>query len=154
MADWRIRFKKRVRGFDPDEDPNFPAIGRSIKHLDALAQAEGWKPLTSFVSEDPDVAMDLLDDEEEVEKLLGYVPDDDDLEKAIVKRLGKVRWYKPEDALSTVQSSIAAVEQSPERLPLEPKKSAQVVKDLKELQEALKRLVEHGVTFRFYVAYG
>ena len=140
--EWNIRFKRRVRGFDPDEDPRFPAIGRSIKHLDALARAQGWQPLTAFVSEDPDVAMDLLDEE-----------DEDEVE-AIIKSLGKVRWFKPEEAVATVQQLAEAIEQLPRRLPLQPQNRARVVKELKELQGVLQRLIEPGVLFRFYAEFG
>jgi hypothetical protein len=154
MADWRIRFKRRVRGFDPDEDPNYPAIGRAIKHLDTLARVQGWQPLSSFLSEDPDVALDLLDGEEDVQALLGYLPDDDDLEKAITKKLGKVRWFKPEDALSTIQDLHEAIEQLPRRLPYTRQNAARVVKELKELKQTLERLIENGVLFRFYAEFG
>jgi hypothetical protein len=154
MAEWYIRFKRRVRGFDPDEDPSFPAIGRSIKHLDALASAQVWLPLSSFLSEDPDAAIDLLDDDEDVKALLGYLPDDDDVMKAIIKKLGKVRWFKPEDALATVQSLVEAIEQLPRRLPLQPQNCARVLKELRELQQTLQRLMEHGVMFRFYAEVG
>jgi hypothetical protein len=139
--EWFIRFKRRVRGFDPDEDPKYPAIGRSIKHLDALARVQGWQQLTSFVSEDPDVAVDLLDegDEEEVE--------------AIIKCLGKVRWFRPEDALATVQLLVEAIEQVPRRLPLQPQNRARVLTELKALEQTLQRLMEHGVLFRFYAEF-
>lgn len=154
MANWCIRFKRRVGGFDPDEDLDYPAIGRWVKRLDVLACAQGWQPLSSFLSEDPEVAIDLLDDEDEVQALLGYVPDDEDLLKAIVKKLGKVRWFKPEDALATVQRSVEAIEQLPRRLPLQPHNCARVVKDLKALHQVLQCLVDQGVMFRFYAAFG
>jgi hypothetical protein len=139
---WFIRFKWRVRGFDPDEDPNYPAIGRSIKHLDALARVQGWQPLSSFLSEDPDVAIDLLDkeDEEEVE--------------TIIKKLGEVRWFRPEDALASVQLVVEAIEQVPRRLPLQPQNRARVLRELKELRQTLLCLIEHGVLFRFYAEFG
>jgi hypothetical protein len=95
-----------------------------------------------------------LDGNEDVEALLGYLPDDDDLMKAITQKLGKVRWFKPEDALATVQSSVEAIEQLPLRLPLERQNSTRVVKQLKELRETLQRLKEHGVLFRFYAEFG
>jgi hypothetical protein len=139
---WYLRFKRHIKGFEPDEDPNFPAVGRSIKHLDVLASAQGWRPLSAFLSEDPDVAIDLLDDE-----------DEDELE-AIIKRIGKVRWFKPEEALATVQESVEAIEQLPRRLPLQPKNRARVVAELKDLQETLERAVEEGVRFRFYAEFG
>jgi hypothetical protein len=140
--EWFIRFKRRVRGFDPDEDPKYAAIGRSIKHLDALARVQGWQPLTSFLSEDPDVAIDLLDEE-----------DDEEVE-TIIKSLGKVRWFRPEDALATVQLLVAAIEPMPRRLPLQPQNRARVLTELKELQQTLQRLIEHRVLFRFYAEFG
>jgi hypothetical protein len=140
--EWFIRFKRRVRGFDPDENPKYPAIGRSIKHLDALAHVQGWQPLTSFVSEDPDVAIDLLDEEDEEEV------------EAIIKSLGKVRWFRPEDALATVQLLVEAIEQVPRRLSLHPQKRARVLTELKALEQTLHRLIEHGVLFRFYAEFG
>jgi len=92
LKEWNIRFKRRVRGFDPEEDPKYPAIGRSIQHLDTIASAQGWQPLTAFVSEDPDVAIDLLDDEEEIKALIGRdLKDDEDEYEAVTKKLGKVR---------------------------------------------------------------
>jgi hypothetical protein len=152
---WFIRCKRRVRGFDPDEDPNYPAIGRAIKHLDMLARVQGWQPLTSFVSEDPDVALDLLDDDEDLEAVLGGpVPDDEDLEKALARKLGKVRWFKPDDALVTVTHLVEAIEQLPRRLPLQPQNCARVATQLKELQQTLQRLVEQRVLFRFYAEFG
>jgi hypothetical protein len=155
MAEWYIRFKRRVRGFDPGEDPNYPAIGRAIKHLDALARVQGWQPLSSFLSEDPDVAVDLVDDDEEVKALLGReLRDDEDAAKAITKKLGKVRWFKPEDALATVQLLVEAIEQIPRRLPLQPQNCARVLKALKDLRQTLRRLMEHGVMFRFYAEFG
>jgi hypothetical protein len=140
--EWFIRFKRRVRGFDPDEDPKYPAIGRSIKHLDTLARVQGWRPLTSFVSEDPDVAIDLLDEEDEEEV------------EAIIKSLGKVRWFRPGDAHATVQLLVEAIEQIPRRLPLQPPNRARVLTELKALQQTLQRLIEHGVLFRFYAEFG
>jgi hypothetical protein len=150
----RLLLKRQVRGFDPDADPNYPAIGRAIKHLDLLARVQGWQPLSSFVSEDPEVAIDLLDGDEEIEELLGYLPDDDDLIKAITKKLGKVRWFKPGDALSTVQELYEAIEQLPRRLPYNQHNAGEVVKELKALKQTLERLKEIGVPFRFYTDFG
>jgi hypothetical protein len=70
---------------DPDEDPNYPPIGRWIKHLDVRARAQGWQPLSSFLSEDPDMGIDLLDDEEDVKALLEYLPDDEEMIRVVVK---------------------------------------------------------------------
>ncbi|MFT3880063.1 MAG: hypothetical protein QM703_10445 [Gemmatales bacterium] len=151
---WRIRFKRQVQGYDADEDENYPAIGRAVPHLDLLANVQGWKPLSQFVSEDPEAAIDLLDDEEEIEELLGYLPDDDDLMKALKKKLGKVRWYKPEEALPTVQQLCDAIEEMPRRLSYSPQNTARVVKELKVLRQTLERLKEKGVPFRFYHEFG
>jgi hypothetical protein len=140
--EWFIWLKRRVQGFDPDEDPKYPAIGRSLKHLDALARAQGWQPLTSFLSEDQDVAIDLLDEEDEEEV------------EAIIKNLGKVRWFRPEDALAIVQLLVEAIEQVPRRLPLQPQNRARVLTELTELQQTLQRLIEHSVVFRFYAEFG
>ena len=139
---WYIRLKRRIRGLKADEDPNYASVGRSIKHLDALALAQGWQPLTAFLSEDADVAVDLLDDE-----------DEDELE-AILKKLGKLRWFRPADALATVRELVEAIEQLPNRLPLQPKNRARVLAELKDLQHILQRAVDEGTLFRFYAQFG
>src|SRR5262249_6299167 len=138
---WSVRVKKRVRGIDPDEDPSYPAIGRSIKHIDDLASAQGWQLLSSFLSEDPDVALDLLDDEEEEVD-------------AVIKKLGKLQWFKPKDALGTVQKLVDAIEQLPARLPLQPKNRARVLAELKELRRTLQLVDDAGAQFRFYAEFG
>jgi hypothetical protein len=143
--EWFIRLKRRIPGFDPDEDsecPNHPAIGRSIKRLDHLSDAQGWRPLSAFLSEDRDVAIDLLDDE-----------DEDELE-AILEKLGSLQWFRPQDALATVEKLVEAIEQMPRRIPLSRNNVARIVIELKDLQHTLRRAVERKVLFRFYAEFG
>ena len=140
---WYIKLKRQIRGFDPDEDspcPDHRAVGRAIKRLDNLATVQGWQPLSSFLSEDPDIAIDLLDEE-----------DEDEVE-AILRNLGRVRWFRPEDALATVNHLVEALEQLPRRLGL--KNVARVVEELRDLRQTLQRAVEKGVPIRFYAEFG
>jgi hypothetical protein len=140
---WYVKLKRQIRGFDPDEDsacPDHRAIGRAIKRLDYLATVQGWQPLSSFLSEDPDIAIDLLDEE-----------DEDEVE-AILKSLGSVRWFKPEDAKATVDRIVAALEEMPRRLGL--KNVNRVVEELRDLQQTLQRAVEKRVPIRFYAEFG
>jgi hypothetical protein len=140
---WYIKLKRQIRGFDPDEDsacPDHRAVGRAIKRLDNLANDQGWQPLSAFLSEDPDIAIDLLDDE-----------DEDEVDQ-IIRGLGRVRWFKPEDAKATVDNLIDALEEMPRRLGL--KSVKRVVEELRDLQQTLDRAAAKQVAFRFYAEFG
>jgi hypothetical protein len=140
---WYIKLKRQIRGFDPDDDspcPDHRAVGRAIKRLDDLATVQEWQPLSSFLSEDPDIALDLLDEEDEEEV------------EAILKKLGRVRWFPPEDALATVGHLVTALEQMPRRLGV--KNVARIVEELRDLRQTLRRAVEKGVPVRFYAEFG
>ena len=137
-----LRFKKPVKGYAEDEDPTFPAIGRAIQHLNKLATIQSWKTLSSFISEDPDAAMDLLDEE-----------DEDEID-AIIKKLGKLRWSKGADVLKTVSIMAEAIEMIPRRLPLTEKNARKIVAELKELEKALQTAQAKKVPIRFFAEFG
>lgn len=137
-----LRFKKAVKGYPSDEDLKFSAVGRAIKHLDKLATIQSWALLSSFISEDPDVAIDLLDDE-----------DEDEVEE-IVKKLGKLRWFSPKDALATIDIMAPAIEELPHRLAINEQNAAKVVAELKAMQAALRAAEKANARFRFYAEFG
>jgi hypothetical protein len=140
---WYIKLKRQIRGFDPDEDspcPDHRSVGRAIKRLDSLGNVHGWQPLSSFLSEDPDIAIDLLDEE-----------DEDEVDE-ILRGLGSVRWFKPEDAKATVDNLVAALEEMPRCLGLQ--NVNRVVEELRDLQQTLEPAVVKGVAIRFYAEFG
>jgi hypothetical protein len=138
-----VRFKRQIRGYDPDEVspcPEHRSLARALKHLDTLASAQGWQPLTEFVSEDPDMALDLVEDEDEAEQ--------------VVKKPGPLKWFSATAALATVRASIEAIEQLPRRLPLTGKNTAKVVTELKDIEQILSHAQEKKVPFRFFTDFG
>lgn len=140
-----IKLKRKIRGFDPDEESDcldHSAVGKGLKHLDFLANAQRWATLSSFISEDPDAALDLLDEEDEEEA------------EAIIAKLGKVRWFPAKDALATLDIMIPAIEEMPRRIGPDIRKAPRIVRELKDLQAILKRAAEKEVPFRFYAEFG
>lgn len=110
------------------------AVAGALKALDALAAEAGVKPITQFVSEDPENVMDLVDDEDEAEEILAKLP--------------PVQWFQPGEALPTIAALISKVSGGGEFPGI--KNPTKVAKELRDLETILQTGESKRATFRFY----
>jgi hypothetical protein len=133
-----VRLMKRSGPLDEDggdeELFEHKTIARALPALDKLAAGAKVKPLSTFISDDPENVYDLVDDEDEAEELLAKLP--------------PVRWSKPADALPTVTKLVTLLKGAKATTGI--KDPAKAIAELKNLQAILKTGEAKKATFRFY----
>lgn len=119
-----IVLERDIEGFDPFVN------GKALAHanekaLEKLCAKLNVAPLAAFLSQDPEMLDDFLE-EEDVD-----VPDD----------LPDADWFDAAEGLATVRALIEHLTAEPGSL----KNSAEIVADLKEYEEVFMRLEKEGV---------
>jgi hypothetical protein len=110
------------------------SVAGALKTLDRLADEAKLSPMSHFISEDPENVYDLVDDEDEAEKLLVELP--------------PVQWFEPNAALPTIEALLARLAKKVEIVEI--KNAAKTVKELQDLATILKYADGKKARFRFY----
>jgi hypothetical protein len=124
------------------EDPGFNIFvnGRALaKHesaVEALAERLGVPPLLTYFSADEN-SMSLL-----IEEGAGN-PD-------LLSRLPPPQWFEAGDGLRTVSALVAALENDPKRLGAD---GEQLLLELREYEQVLKRIAERGLRWHLAVSW-
>jgi len=125
-----IVLERKIDGLDTMMDGK--GISRSSELLDVAATKLSVRPLSEFISVDPEQAADFLE---------GEGADVGEIE------LPPLQQFSAQDGLTTVQALLAHVQASPHII----QNAEHVILDLRECERILNAAAKHGVGWHFEV---